>query len=155
MPEEIDGENSLFFVADVTLQDIVCPEALHWKRPKMAIYDGKDAGNSKVQPISVNFIDPHATGFEFATGSAIMTYAGKVRNGELSSKMTFEISLSGCEGTMTVRNPKLLNREPAPKFEYPYPNIDEAVATVDLQQDSIKPWKPRLFGANSQLLLPK
>ena len=84
-----------------------------------------------------------------------MTYAGKVRNGVLSSRMTFEIVLASCEGTMTVRNPKLLNREPSPKFEYPYPNIKEAVATVDLRQDSVKPWNRRLFGANSQFIASK
>ena len=155
MPETIDGENNLYFVADVTLRDIVCPEALHWKRPKMAIYNGEDAGNTGAVAIAATYMDPHATDFEFATGSTVMTYAGKVRSGVLSSRMTFEIVLAGCEGTMMVARPKLLNREPTPKIVYPYPNVTEAVATVDLQQDSIKPWNHRLFGANSQFVASK
>ena len=155
MPETIDGENNLYFVADVTLRDIVCPEALHWKRPKMAIYNGEDAGNTGAVAIAATYMDPHATDFEFATGSTVMTYAGKVRSGVLSSRMTFEIVLAGCEGTMMVARPKLLNREPTPKIVYPYQNVTEAVATVDLQQDSIKPWNRRLFGANSQFVASK
>lgn len=155
MPEKLlKDSDTLVFVADIFMEDIVCPPE-SYKRPKMTIFAGDvTTTNGPGSPLSVISLDPDAVGFSFTTGIALPNYKNKILQVDAASdgtrKMTFEFAIWHCEGKMTVSTPRLLTEVPKDLPGHPYPDVVDSEVTVNINSATAKPWNPQLFGANSQ-----